>query len=103
ENHRKIGDYYASCLDEAAIEAKGLKPFAPELERVAALRDRQELAAAIARLHLLGAAPLFLFSSTQDYTDATMMIAEADQDGFALPDRDYYLTGAYKGERTDYR
>lgn len=103
ENRRKIGDYYASCLDEAAIEAKGLKPFAPELERIAALKDKKELAAEIARLHLLGAAPLFWFSSLQDYTDATMMIAEADQDGFALPDRDYYLTGEFKGERADYR
>jgi endothelin-converting enzyme/putative endopeptidase len=103
ENRRKIGDYYASCLDEAAIEAKGLTPFAPELERIAALKDKKELAAEIARLHLLGTAPLFFFSSVQDYTDATTMIGEADQDGFALPDRDYYLTDAYKSERADYR
>jgi len=46
---------------------------------------------------------LFWFSSVQDYTDATMVIAQADQGGFALPDRDYYLTGAFKGERADYR
>jgi putative endopeptidase len=103
ENRSKIGDYYASCLDEAAIEAKGLKPFAPELERIAALKNKKELAAEIARLHLLGTEPMFFFSSLQDYTDATMMIAEADQDGFALPDRDYYLTDAYQGERADYR
>src|SRR5688572_4359460 len=37
EARRKIGDYYASCLDEAAIDAKGLAPFTPELERIAAL------------------------------------------------------------------
>ena len=63
ENRRKIGDYYASCLDEAAIDAKGLKPFAPELERIAALKDKKGLAAEVARLHLLGAEPLFWFSS----------------------------------------
>jgi endothelin-converting enzyme/putative endopeptidase len=103
KNRRKIGDYYASCLDEAAIDAKGLKPFAPELERIAVLQDKKGLAAEIARLHLLGAKPLFLFSSAQDYTDATMMIAQVDQDGFALPDRDYYLTDEFKGERADYR
>jgi endothelin-converting enzyme/putative endopeptidase len=103
ENRRKIGDYYAACLDEAAIEAKGLEPFAPELERIAALSDKKELAAEIARLHLLGAAPLFFFSSKPDYTDATMMIAKADQDGFALPDRDYYWADKYKDERRDYR
>ena len=103
ENRRKIGDYYASCLDEAAIDAKGLKPFTPELERIAALKDKKGLAEEIARLHLLGATPLFSFSSAQDYTDATMMIAQADQDGFALPDRDYYLIDEFKGERADYR
>jgi endothelin-converting enzyme/putative endopeptidase len=103
ENHRKIGDYYASCLDETAIDAKGLKPFAPELDRIAALQDKRGLAAETARLHLLGAKPMFLFSSAQDYTDATMMVAQVDQNGFALPDRDYYLTDEFKGERADYR
>jgi putative endopeptidase len=103
ENRRKIGDYYASCLDEATIDAKDLKPFTPELDRIEALKHKKELAEAIARLQLLGAKPMFLFSSEQDYTDATMMIAQADQDGFALPDRDYYLTAEFKGERVDYR
>ena len=103
ESRRKIGDYYASCLDEAAIEARGLKPFAPELDHIAALKDKKELAEVIARLQLLGAKPMSLFSSAQDYTDAAMMIAQADQDGFALPDRDYYLTDEFKGERADYR
>ncbi len=100
---RKIGDYYASCLDEAAIEAKGLAPFAQNFARIEALQDKPQLAAEIAHLHLIGAAPLFSFASVQDYTDATMMIAGADQDGFALPDRDYYLTDAFKSERAQYR
>jgi putative endopeptidase len=103
ENRRKIGDFYASCLDEAAIDAKGLQPFAPEFERISALENKQELAGETARLHLLGAKPLFWFSSAQDYTGATMMIAQADQGGFALPDRDYYLADEFKGERADYR
>ena len=102
QNFRKIGDYYASCLDQSAIEAKGLKPFAPELARIAALEDKKELAELVAHLHLLGTKPLFSFSSTQDYTDATMMIAQADQDGFALPDREYYLTHEFKDERAAY-
>ena len=103
QNRRKIGDYYASCLDESEIDAKGLKPFAPELARIAALEDKKELAELVAHLHLLGTKPLFSFSSTQDYTDASMMIAQADQDGFALPDRDYYLTDEFKDERAAYR
>ena len=103
QNRRKIGDYYASCLDESEIDAKGLKPFAPELARIAALEDKKELAELVAHLHLLGTKPLFSFSSTQDYTDASMMIAQADQDGFALPDREYYLTDEFKDERAAYR
>jgi len=103
ETLRKLDDYYASCLDEAGIEKKGLEPFAPEFERITALKDKRELAAEIARLHRLGTNPLFWFSSTPDYTDAATMIAEADQDGFALPDRDYYLTDEFASERADYR
>jgi putative endopeptidase len=103
ENRRNIGDYYASCLDQAAIDAKGLRPFALELEHIAAIKEKSDLARVVARLHLIGAAPLFRFSSIQDYSNATIMIAVADQDGFALPDRDYYLTGEFKSERAAYR
>jgi putative endopeptidase len=103
EARRKLGDHYASCLDEAAIDAKGLAPFTPELERIAALSDKKELAGEIAHLQLLGTGPLFWFSSAQDFTDATMMIAGADQGGFSLPDRDYYLTDEFASERADYR
>ena len=103
ELRRKIGDYYASCLDEAAIEAKGLKPFAPEFERIAAINSKSDFAAAVAHLHRIGTSPLFFFSSTPDYTDASMTIATVDQDGFVLPDRDYYLTKEFKDERADYR
>ena len=70
EARRKIGDYYASCMDEAAIEEKGLQPFAPEFERIAAIKSKADLAAAIAHLQRIGASPLFFFSSTPDYTDA---------------------------------
>jgi putative endopeptidase len=103
ENRRKLGDYNASCLDQAAIEAKGLAPFGPELDRMAAIKNKQELATEVARLHLIGASPMFFFSSTPDYTDTAMMIAETDQDGFALPDRDYYLSDDYRSERAEYR
>jgi len=103
EQRRKIGDYYASCLDAAAIEEKGLQPFAPELEHIAAIESKADLAAAVAHLQRIGATPLFFFSSTPDYTDAGSMIAFADEDGFALPDRDYYLTEAFSGERAYYR
>jgi putative endopeptidase len=102
---RKIGDFYASCMDEAAIEAKGLEPLAPELARIDAVTSPADLAALIAREHENGARAFFAFSSTPDNADATKVIAEVDQGGLGLPDRDYYLrTDAASAElRSAYR
>jgi len=101
-NARKIGDFYAACMDEAAIDAKGTTPLQPELARIAALKDKSALAGEVAHLHELGANALFSFGSAQDYTDAARMIANSDQGGFALPDRDYYLLDDYKDDRRAY-
>ncbi len=95
----KIGGYYAACMDEPAVEAKGLAPLKPELDRIAGLGDKAALPAEVAHLQTIGAPALFSFYPTQDYTDATRMIASADQGGLSLPDRDYYLSDEFKGER----
>jgi endothelin-converting enzyme/putative endopeptidase len=99
---RKIGDFYAACMDEPAIEAKGLAPLQPELDKIAAVADKEELPAALAHLHQIGANAGFSFGSVQDYTNAENMIADADQGGWALPDRDYYLLDDYKDDRAAY-
>jgi putative endopeptidase len=88
---RKIGDFYASCMDEAGIEAKGLAPLASELARIDALTGPDGLPAVLAREHQAGVRAFFSFRSTEDNADATKVIAEADQGGLGLPDRDYYL------------
>ncbi|HWX58737.1 MAG TPA: M13 family metallopeptidase N-terminal domain-containing protein, partial [Bradyrhizobium sp.] len=88
---RKIGDFYASCMDEAAIEAKGLEPLAAELARIDAIAGPADLAALIAHEHENGVRAFFSFRSTEDNADATKVIAEVDQGGLGLPDRDYYL------------
>jgi putative endopeptidase len=88
---KKIGDYYASCMDEQAIERKGLAPLQPELDRIAALKDKSGLASEIGRLQRFGVNAVFGFSSDQDYRDATRVIAVADQGGLGLPERDYYF------------
>jgi endothelin-converting enzyme/putative endopeptidase len=88
---RKIGDYYASCMDEQAVDAKGLAPLKPALDRIAALTSKRDLPATVAYLHTLGVQALFSFYSLQDYNDATRVIAHADQGGLGLPDRDYYF------------
>ena len=88
---RKIGDYYAACMDEKAIDAKGLAPLQPELDRIANLSDKSQLAAEIAHLHRIGIGALFDFSSGQDFKDSSLVVAQLDQSGLGLPDRDYYL------------
>ena len=88
---QKIGDYYAACMDEKAIDAKGLAPLQPEIDRIRALKDKSELAAEIARLHRNGVEALFEFSSGQDFKDSSQVIAQLDQGGLGLPERDYYL------------
>ncbi len=86
---RKIGDYYSSCMDEKAIEDKGVAPLKPELEHIAKLDSKAQIADVTAAL--VNENVLFHFDSTQDFRDATQVIAEADQGGLGLPDRDYYV------------
>jgi endothelin-converting enzyme/putative endopeptidase len=88
---QKIGDYYASCMDESAIEAKGLAPLKPQLDRIAALKTKAEIAPIVARLHSNGVQALFRFGAQPDFKNATTYLAAVDQSGLALPDRDYYL------------
>src|SRR3954463_3237207 len=88
--HQKIGDFYASCMDEPGAEAAGATPLGPELARIAQIQDVAGLAAEIARLQPQGVGVMFRFDATPDFDDAKNMIAEADQGGLALPDRDYY-------------
>ena len=95
---KEIGDYYAACMDEKAIEAKGLAPLEPELTRIRSLKDKAALAAETARLHREGVDVLFSFGSGSDFKDADMNIGQADQGGIGLPDRDYYLKTDAKSE-----
>jgi putative endopeptidase len=99
---QKIGDYYASCMDEPAIEELGAKPLLPELKRIADLKSKQDLAEYLATAQfppsLYGGGTLFTFRSNQDFKDSTQVIAEADQGGLGLPDRDYYLKDDAKSE-----
>ena len=88
---QKIGDYYGSCIDETAVDAKGVTPLTPELKRIATAKDKAALIEAVARVQLLGPNPLFNFYSSPDLHNASDVIAYIDQGGLSLPDRDYYL------------
>jgi predicted metalloendopeptidase len=88
---KKIGAFYGACMDEAAIEAAKTKPLEPILKTIKKVKDSKTLSAAVTELHKHQIWPLFDFSDTQDAKDATQVIAEIDQRGLGLPDRDYYL------------
>ena len=88
---QKIGDYYAACMDEKTIDAKGLDPLKPEFDRIRNLAQKSQLAEEVAHLHRIGIQTLFEFSSGQDFKDSNSVIAQLDQGGLGLPDRDYYL------------
>ncbi|MDD4004711.1 MAG: M13 family metallopeptidase [Elusimicrobiaceae bacterium] len=88
---QKIGDFYASCMDENGIESASVLPLKPELDAIAALKNGGEISGALARLHRLGVKVLFNFSSSPDYENAKMTIGEFDQGGLGLPEKDYYL------------
>ncbi|HEV2395540.1 MAG TPA: M13 family metallopeptidase [Candidatus Sulfotelmatobacter sp.] len=93
---QKIGDYYASCTDEKAIEAKGIEPLKPMLDRIANMKSKAELADTKSAMPFVNL--FFNFGSTQDFRDANQVIAEVDQGGLGLPDRDYYTKTDAKSE-----
>ena len=93
---QKIGDYYASCTDEKAIEAKGAAPLKPSLDRIAALESKADLAGVAASMTYQNV--IFHFGSHQDFRDATQVIANVDQGGLGLPDRDYYTKDDAKSQ-----
>jgi putative endopeptidase len=90
-NWQKIGDFYASCMDEGQVESAGLKPLEPAFERITDIRDSAGLQQEIARLQQSGVNAVFSFGSEQDLKDSTQVIAGAGQGGLGLPDRQYYV------------
>jgi predicted metalloendopeptidase len=90
-DRRKIGDFYATCMDEARAESEGNRSLQPDLDRIAKITDGKSLDAEVARLQEEGVNVLFGFSSQQDRKNSDVVIASASQGGLGLPDRDYYL------------
>ncbi len=87
---QKVGDYYASGMDEKTIEATRTKPLDDEFKNIDAVKDRNDLLKEIVHLHTIGVNVLFNFGSGQDAKDSAHEIAQAVQGGLGLPDRDYY-------------
>lgn len=85
-----VGDFYASGMDEAAIEKAGIEPLAEEFARIAAIDGPESLTRTIAHLTELGVDAGFWFGSGQDAKDSESVIAQLYQSGLGLPEREYY-------------
>ncbi|HET7729514.1 MAG TPA: M13 family metallopeptidase [Usitatibacter sp.] len=88
---RKLFQYYASGMDAAAIEKAGLEPLRPYLARASAVASPADLARALALLQSHGIGAGFAFDANPDRRDSTRYIAELEQGGLGMPDRDYYF------------
>jgi putative endopeptidase len=88
---QKIGDYYGACMDEKSIDRNGVAPLKPTLADIDALHSKEQLAAEVAKLKLIGVNGIFAFGASPDLEDASVNVANLDQGGLSLPDRDYYL------------
>jgi len=97
---QKVGDYYASGMDEKAVDAARTTPLKEEFQKIDAMKERQDVLKEIARLHSIGINPFFNFGSGQDAKDSTHDIAQAVQGGLGMPDRDYYLEPGKEMEQT---
>ena len=97
---QKLGDLYAACTDEDAIEAKGATPLQPELAKIAAVEDLPALLAVVANEHRTGAAgPFFGYGSQPDPTNSARTIGDLGQGGLSLPERDYYTRNDAKSKQ----
>ena len=88
---QKIGDFYASYMDEARLEQLGITPLNGELAKIAAVKDKSELPALFAHMGKIGVNSPFGFYIHQDANDSTRYVADLHQTGLGMPDRDYYL------------
>jgi putative endopeptidase len=95
---QKIGGFYQSCMDEGVIQQKGTTPLESELKQISSVSNSRELMDEVARLHARQVDVFFNFTSSPDPKNARMMIADIDQGGLGLPERDYYLRNDPKSE-----
>ncbi|HUC40553.1 MAG TPA: M13 family metallopeptidase [Gemmatimonadales bacterium] len=97
---RKLGTFYASCMDSTAIETAGATPIRPWLRGIDSITTRTRLLPEIARLQVLGANVVFRYSPDVDPHDASHYLTWLYQGGLGLPDRDYYFAAGAASDST---
>ena len=90
-NEQLVGDMYASCMDEAAIEAAGTAPIDGYFKQIDAIKSPKDLQKVVATLHSNGIPAVFGFGASPDSKNSSVNIAGTYQGGLSLPNRDYYL------------
>jgi len=88
---QKVGDFFGSGMDEAAIEAAGIEPLKPRLAKIDAISDAAGIAAYLREAYAVGQGPLFGFYANADLKNSEMVIGFTNQGGLSLPERSYYL------------
>jgi predicted metalloendopeptidase len=96
---QKVGDFYASGMDEASAAGTGLQPLAFEFARIESVATPVGVLAEVAHLHAIGVDAGFGFGSETDRADSRTAIATLDQGGLGLPERDYYLRADERSRR----
>jgi putative endopeptidase len=99
---RKLADFFASGMDEAAVEAAGYDPIKPELARIANLNTPEQLVAWITDAFAQGLGGPFEFAASPDFKNSSLNIAYANQGGLALPSRDHYFKPEHAAVRKAY-
>ena len=90
-NEQKVGDFFATAMDSAAIEKQGLSTLTDELNLVSGIKTKDDVLAVAAQLQRKALAPMFTFYVYQDQKNSSAYIPYVDQGGLTLPDRDYYV------------
>jgi len=103
---QKIGDFYAACVDESAVEKRGVSAIQPDLDAIAHIKSAKDLTPVVARLQYTysrygySSSMLFAAGSSQDPDNSENVIADVDQGGLGMPDRDYYIKEDAKSKET---
>ena len=99
---QKVGDFYASAMNTAAIDAAGLKPIATDLAQVAASANLTDLARTVADLHNQQVGVLFNVGVSPDEKNSVLNVLQANQGGLSLPSKEYYLAPQYEKQRAGF-
>ncbi len=98
-----VGDFYAAAIDGERAEKLKFDPIKPELEKIAALKSKEDLGALAGELHESGVRAFFEAYVAPDSRQSTIYALCFDQGGLGLPDRDYYFEAQFEKERTGYQ